>query len=104
MGEEDKFLSPTEFKDDSDLSLNEFVLDLIPTVGIDKTKVAEIDINAYDEMTKKIEILSQELKNKDKQWKEKERRLQEERIKSTEEIRRQYENERKEKEKVLKEM
>merc|ERR1712051_1007485 len=74
MGEEDKFLSPTEFKDDSDLSLNEFVLDLIPTVGIDKTKVAEIDINAYDEMTKKIEILSQELKNKDKQWKEKDYR------------------------------
>merc|ERR1711971_1298081 len=51
--QKNKVVSPTEFKDDSDLSLNEFVHDLIPTAGITAANVTDIDTKCIDELTKK---------------------------------------------------
>ena len=86
--EKDKLFSPTEFKDDSDLSLNDFVHGWIPTVEITDTNVADIDIELFDDMTKKMESMAQQLQEKDEQWKEERRQLEEQRIKENEETRR----------------
>ena len=86
--EKDTLISPNELKDDSDLSLNDFVHDWIPTVAISDTNVADIDIELFDETTKKMESMAQQLQEKDEQWKEERRQLEAQRIKENEETRR----------------
>ena len=85
--EKDKLFSPTEFKDDSDLSLNDFVHGWIPTVEITDTNVADIDIELFDDMTKKMESMAQQLQEKDDLWKEERHQLEAQRIKENEETR-----------------
>ena len=87
--EKDKLFSPFELKDDSDLSLNDFVHDWIPTVEITEKNVADIDTERFDEMSKKMEIMAQQLQEKDDQWKEERHQLEAKRIKESEETRRQ---------------
>jgi ABC-type Na+ transport system ATPase subunit NatA len=102
----DKLVSPIDIKDDSGLSLYEFVLGVIPTVEIAKANVKDIDIKLFNEMTKQMEYLSKQMQdkiNQDKQWKEEKRQFEEQRIKENEELRRELEDERREKEKVARE-
>merc|ERR1712008_158113 len=84
----DTLISPNELKDDSDLSMGDFVHDWIPTVEISDTNVADIDIELFDETTKKMESMAQQLQEKDEQWKEERRQLEAQRIKENEETRR----------------
>jgi len=76
----DKLVSPIDIKDDSGLSLYEFVLGVIPTVEIAKANVKDIDIKLFNEMTKQMEYLSKQMQdkiNQDKQWKEEKRQFEE---------------------------
>jgi len=66
--QKNKVVSPTEFKDDSDLSLNEFVHDLIPTAGITAANVTDIDTNYVNELTKKIEELRGQIEQMEKDY------------------------------------
>merc|ERR1711971_1371326 len=83
----DKLLSPIDIKDDLGRSLNEFVLDVIPTVEIAKANVKDIDIKQFNEMIKNMEFLAKQLQdkiNQDKQWKEEKRQFEKQRIKENE--------------------
>ena len=85
----DKLFSPTELKDDSGLPLNDFVHDWIPTVEITDTNVSNVNTELFDEMTKKVERLAQQLHENSDQWKEERRQLETQKIKDNEESRRQ---------------
>ena len=59
----------------------------IPTVEITDTNVADIDIELFDDMTKKMESMAQQLQEKDDLWKEERHQLEAQRIKENEETR-----------------
>ena len=87
--EKDKFFSPTKLKDDSDLSLSDFVQDWMPTVEITDINVADIDIELFDDMKKKMESMAKQVLENDDKWKEDRQKLEAQRIKDNEDHRKQ---------------
>ena len=83
--EDDVFLSPHEFKDDSNVTLLDFVYNIVPSVQITETNVNEIKTDMFEEMTNKMEFMAKQLLERDEEWKEQRHQLESQRIKENEE-------------------
>ena len=82
---DDVFLSPREFKDDSDVTLLDFVYKIVPSIQITETNVTEIKTDMFEEMTNKMELMAKQLLESDEEWKEQRHQLESQRIKENEE-------------------
>ena len=78
---DDTIISPTELKDDSDVTLLDFVDKIVPKIKITETRVTEIKTDMFEEMKNQMESMARQLQEKDEQWKEERRQLEVQRIK-----------------------
>lgn len=78
--------NPEELKDDSGMSLLQFVHEKIPDVQITSEKVSDVKIDEFEELNKKMEEMAQEMLEKDKKWKEERRKFEEQRAEAARQI------------------
>ena len=81
--EEDKVVPPETFVDELgelSVTLKDFIDNIVPTISINKETVSEINIEQFDEMTKRMEKLEKEILLKDEAIKEERRKFEYERM------------------------